>query len=67
MKITDIKCYPVWVGGKNQFVVKVETDEGLYGLGEGGLSTRDLAIAGAVQHYREWLIGRDPMRIGALW
>ncbi|TEU15686.1 MAG: mandelate racemase/muconate lactonizing enzyme family protein [Anaerolineales bacterium] len=67
MKITDIKTFPVWVGRRNQFVVKVETDEGLYGLGEGGLSSRELAMQGAVMHYREWLIGRDPMRIGALW
>jgi galactonate dehydratase len=67
VKITDIKCYPIHMGNKNQFIVKVETDEGLYGVGEGGLSTRDLAVKGAVQHYREWLIGRDPMRAGALW
>ena len=31
MKITDIKTYPVWVGSRNQMVVKVETDEGIYG------------------------------------
>ncbi len=67
MKITDIKAYPAWVAGKNQLLVKVETDEGVYGWGEGGLSTRDLAVVGAVKHYREWLIGRDPLRIGALW
>jgi galactonate dehydratase len=67
MKITDIKSYPVWVGHRNQMVIKVETDEGLYGLGEAGLSGRELAVAGAVQHYREFLIGRDPMRAGALW
>lgn len=67
MKITDIKTFPVWVGHRNQFVVKVETDEGIYGLGEGGLSYRELAVQGAVKHYREWLIGRDPLRIGALW
>lgn len=67
MKITDVKCYPVWVGRRNQCLVKVETDEGIYGWGEAGLSGRELAVAGAVQHYREFLIGRDPMRIGALW
>jgi galactonate dehydratase len=67
MKITDIKTYPTWVGHRNQFVVKVETDEGIYGLGEAGLSGRELAVQGAVNHYREWLIGRDPMRRGALW
>ena len=26
-----------------------------------------MAVVGAVNHYREFLIGRDPMRIGALW
>jgi galactonate dehydratase len=67
MKITDIKSYPVWVGHRNQMVVKVETDEGIYGLGEAGLSGRELAVQGAVRHYREFLLGRDPMRAGALW
>ena len=67
MKITDIKSYPTWVGFRNQMIVKVETDEGIYGLGEAGLSSRELAVEGAVRHYREWLIGRDPMNAGALW
>jgi len=67
VKITDIKVYPVWVGHRNQCLVKVETDEGIYGWGESGLSGRELAVAGAVKHYREFLIGRDPMQMGALW
>ena len=67
MKITDIKSYPTWVGHRNQLVVKVETDEGIYGLGESGFSGRELAVVGAINHYREWLIGKDPMRRGALW
>lgn len=67
MKITDIKPYPVWVGGRNQLIVKVETDEGLYGWGESGLAGREMAVVGAIHHYREWLIGRDPLRMGALW
>lgn len=67
MKITDIKPYPVWVGIRNQLVVKVETDEGIYGLGESGLSGRELAVVGALQHYREFLIGQDPMQRGRIW
>ena len=67
MKITDIKGYPVWVGHRNQMLVKVETDAGVSGWGESGLSGRELAVAGAVKHYREWLIGKDPMKRGALW
>jgi galactonate dehydratase len=67
MKITAIRPYPVWVGTRNQLIVKVETDEGIFGWGESGLSGREKAVAGALEHYREFLIGRDPRRIGALW
>ncbi|MBV9537992.1 MAG: mandelate racemase/muconate lactonizing enzyme family protein [Acidisphaera sp.] len=67
MKITAIHPLIVWVGRRNQLIVKVETDEGIHGWGESGLSGRERAVAGAIEHYREWLIGRDPMRAGALW
>ena len=67
MKITAIIPYPVWVGIRNQLIVKIETDEGIYGWGESGLSGREKAVLGAIEHYREFLLGRDPMRIGALW
>ncbi|UXN73288.1 mandelate racemase/muconate lactonizing enzyme family protein [Devosia sp. A8/3-2] len=67
MKITAIIPYPTRVGIRNQLIVKVETDEGIYGWGESGLSGREKAVVGAIEHYREFLIGRDPMAIGALW
>jgi len=67
MKITDVKTYPVWIGSRNQLIVKIETDEGIYGLGESGLSGRELAVVGALNHYREILIGQNPMKIGFIW
>ena len=67
MRITDIKTFPTWVGHRNQMIVKVETDDGIHGWGESGLSGRELAVDGAIKHYREWLIGRNPMQMGALW
>src|SRR5689334_22935836 len=67
MRITDIKPLPVWVGSRNQLVVKIETDEGIYGLGESGLSGRELAVVSALKHFREFLIGKDPMQIGRIW
>src|SRR5215212_9227584 len=67
MKITAIIPYPTWVGIRNQLIVKVETDDGIYGWGESGLSGREKAVVGAIEHYREFLIGRDPMAIGLLW
>lgn len=67
MRISDVKPYPVRVGRRNQMLVKVETEEGIYGWGEAGLVSRELAVASAVKHYREFLIGCDPMRRGSLW
>ena len=67
LKITAIKPYPVWVGIRNQMLVKVETDGGIVGWGESGLSGREKAVAAAVEHYREFLIGRDAMQIGRIW
>ncbi len=67
MQIVDIKTFPTWVGSRNQLIVKVETDVGVSGLGESGVSGRELAVVGAIQHFREFLRGKDPLRRGALW
>ena len=67
MKITEVKAFPVWIGMRNQLLVKIETDAGIHGWGESGFSGREQAVAGMVAHFREWLVGRDPMQRGALW
>ena len=67
MKITDIKAYPLWYGARNICLVKVETDEGIYGWGESGISSRELAVVGAVSHFREFLVGQDASGIGHIW
>ena len=67
MKISAIKPYAVWVGTRNQLIVKVETDEGVFGWGESGLSGREKAVVGAIEHYREFLIGKDAFAIGRIW
>ena len=67
MKITDIKTFTVWEGIRNLLVIKVETDEGIHGWGESGLVSREKAVQGAITHFREWLVGKDARRIGAIW
>jgi galactonate dehydratase len=49
MKITGIECYPVWGGERNYLFVMVDTDEGVSGLGEAGLTGRELAVMGTVE------------------
>ncbi len=67
MIITDIKPYPLWGGNRNFFFVKVETDAGIYGIGEGGLTWKELACAEAVNHLKPLLVGQDASRIEHLW
>ena len=67
MKITDVKSFVVWENGRNFFFVKVETDAGIYGLGEGGLTWREMAASGCVDHLKPLLVGQDPSRIEYLW
>ena len=67
MRITDVRAYIPMVGVRRQCLVKVETDAGIVGWGESGLSSREGAVAAAVNHYRDFLIGADPMARGAIW
>lgn len=67
MQITDIQTFPVWGGFRNYFFVVVDTDEGISGVGEAGLTSRELAMAGTIEHLKPMLIGQDPQRIEHLW
>jgi L-alanine-DL-glutamate epimerase-like enolase superfamily enzyme len=67
MKITNIECYPVWAGHRNFLFVVVDTDEGIYGVGETGITGRELAVIGAVEHFKDILVGQDPFRIEHIW
>jgi L-alanine-DL-glutamate epimerase-like enolase superfamily enzyme len=67
VKITNIETYPVWGGGRNFLFVVVDTDEGIYGVGEAGLTGRELAVIGAIEHLKPLLIGENPFRTEYLW
>lgn len=67
MRITNLEAFPVWGGSRNFFFVVVDTDEGIYGVGEGGITGRELAAVGVLEHFKPILIGQDPRRIEHLW
>jgi galactonate dehydratase len=67
VKITNIEAYPVWGGHRNFLFVVVDTDEGVYGVGEAGLTGRELAVMGALEHFKPLLVGQDPFRTEHLW
>lgn len=66
MKITSITPHIV-AEQRNFLFVVVETDEGLRGLGEGGITWREEATAGIVNALAPSLIGQDPRRTEHLW
>jgi galactonate dehydratase len=65
MKVTDVKTFLVYPGGgKNWLLVKVETDEGIYGWGEAYTQAdRDKSIEVHVHQMKRYLVGRDPFAI----
>ena len=63
MKITDIKTFVVDCFRTNWVFVKVYTDEGICGLGEGTLEYKEKALCGAVEHIKNYLTGKDPRTI----
>lgn len=67
MKITNVEAYPVWGGQRNFLFVVVDTDEGIYGVGEAGITGRELAVVGVIDHFKSFLIGEDPARIEHIW
>ena len=67
MKITNIEMYPVWGGFRNFLFVVVDTDQGYNGVGEAGITGRELAVMGAIEHFKPLLIGEDPFRTEYIW
>ena len=66
MKITAVTPYTVG-DVRNFFFVLVETDEGISGIGEGGLTWQEPATRGFVETLTPLIIGQDPFRTEHLW
>lgn len=67
MKVTDIKTFTVDAFRTNWVFVKVYTDEGLSGVGEATLEYKEKALLGAVEHIKDYLIGKNPLEIEKHW
>lgn len=63
MRITNIETYPVWSGQRNFLFVVIDTDAGISGVGEAGITGRELAVIGAIEHFKPLLLGQDAAHI----
>ena len=67
MKIVNAKVI-VTCPDRNFVTLKIETDDGVYGVGDATLNGRELAVAAYLQdHVVPCLIGRNPGQIEDIW
>ena len=72
MKITEIKTFrmsatPHKSDTNNWLFLKIYTDTGIYGVGEGSLQYKDLALLAEIEDFSKFLIGKDPFAIEYIW
>lgn len=67
MKITEVKTYIMDSPGREYVFIKIMTDEGLHGWGEGTLEMKQGTVAAAVGDLQGFIMGEDPTRVDYLW
>jgi len=66
-RIAEIAPLAARVGARNMCLVKITCEDGTVGWGEAGLTGRERAVIGILEHFAPLLVGEDPGRIGHLW
>lgn len=67
VKITAITTVGACYGRSNFVFVRVDTDEGISGVGECTLESKELSVIAAVEECKRILIGRSPLEIERNW
>jgi galactonate dehydratase len=75
MKITKIKAHLMGIPGpgghapsRNWIFVRIDTDEGITGIGEATTEYHEHAVVAMVeQHFARMLVGQDPTRVNSAW
>ena len=66
MKITQIETVTISAGWKNWLLLKVHTDAGIHGVGEGTLNGFIKTTEAAVHELEHLALGRNPRQVNAL-
>jgi galactonate dehydratase len=67
MQITTIETFTYWIKWCNWLFVRVSTDEGLVGWGEGSLHGAIASVEAAIHELGTTLIGQDPAGVERHW
>ncbi len=65
MKITDLEVLRMDApteGDNNWLFVRIHTDEGISGIGEGSLQYKDKALTAELENFGTYLRGKDPFQ-----
>ena len=63
VRVTNIRTFLVGGSRWGWLIVRVDTDAGVYGLGEGSLEGREQSVQAVVAELERYLVGQDPTRI----
>ena len=70
MKITDVEVLRMRAGtepNNNLLFLRIHTDEGISGVGEGSLQYKDVALQAEIENFATYLHGKDPFQIEHIW
>ncbi len=70
MKIVDIEVLRMKAHTEphnNWLFVRIHTDSGISGIGEGSLQYKDAALAAELENFGTYLRGKDPFQIEHIW
>ena len=67
LKVTALKVIPVWNGSMTYVFVKLYTNEGITGVGEGGIRGRAGTMIAAIKEHERYIVGKNPLQIERHW
>lgn len=70
MKITDLEVIRMRANAEpsnNWLFVRIHTDSGITGIGEGSLQYKDAALTAELENFGKFLRGKDPFQIEHIW
>ncbi|MBK9171218.1 MAG: hypothetical protein IPM24_27700 [Bryobacterales bacterium] len=67
LKITDLKTFVIDANNKNYVFVKIYTNQGITGLGEGSVTSKAATMKAAIEEHHRYLVGQDPTDIEMHW
>ena len=67
LKVTALKVIPVWNGSMTYVFVKLYTNQGITGVGEGGIRGRAGTMIAAIKEHERYIVGKNPLQIEKHW